>query len=91
MPDKTPGGTKPKEETSAPATIQVSLPANAKLFVDGVATQSTSATRTLVTPELPAGQQFSYTLKAQTVVNAYLRPACRPATPPGPSTSRRSP
>jgi uncharacterized protein (TIGR03000 family) len=54
---------------SAPATILVNLPANAKLFVDGAATTSTSASRVLVTPALPADQQFTYNLKAETVIN----------------------
>jgi uncharacterized protein (TIGR03000 family) len=39
------------------------------LFVDGVATKSTSASRMLVTPNLPAGQTFSYTLRAESMVN----------------------
>jgi len=54
---------------NAPATIVVNLPANAQLFVDGVATKSTSSSRLLVTPALPAGQHFTYTLKAQADIN----------------------
>jgi uncharacterized protein (TIGR03000 family) len=49
----------------APATIVVSLPAEAKLSIDDAATTSTSALRTFVSPELPAGRDFNYTLKAE--------------------------
>jgi uncharacterized protein (TIGR03000 family) len=48
----------------APATIVVSLPANATLTVDGTPTTSTSAQRTLVTPALEDGT-YVYTLRAQ--------------------------
>jgi uncharacterized protein (TIGR03000 family) len=58
-----------KEETlaPAPATILVSLPAEAKLTVDGVATTSTSASRSFVTPVLENGKTYFYTLKAEIV------------------------
>ena len=54
-----------KEKVSlAPATIVVSLPANATLTVDGTPTTQTAAQRTLVTPALEEGT-FVYTLQAQ--------------------------
>jgi uncharacterized protein (TIGR03000 family) len=49
---------------AAPATIVVELPADATLKVDGSATSSTSGVRVLVSPELPVGQEFHYTLTA---------------------------
>lgn len=52
---------------NAPATIVVELPADATLRVDGAATGSTSGVRVLVSPELPAGKEFHYTLTAQVV------------------------
>jgi uncharacterized protein (TIGR03000 family) len=52
---------------SAPATIVVSLPEDAKLKVGEYVTKSTSATRTLQSPSLPAGQAFSYTLQMEVV------------------------
>jgi uncharacterized protein (TIGR03000 family) len=52
---------------NAAATIVVELPADATLSVDGAATSSTSAVRVLVSPELPAGKEFHYTLTAQVV------------------------
>lgn len=58
---------KPKVEAAAPATIVVELPADATLKVDGEATLSTSTVRVLVSPELPAGKEFHYTLTAQVV------------------------
>jgi uncharacterized protein (TIGR03000 family) len=71
--DKDKGGDKKKdkgdEETllPAPATILVSLPAEAKLTVDGAATQSTSSTRTFASPALEPGRDYYYTLKAEIV------------------------
>jgi uncharacterized protein (TIGR03000 family) len=61
----------PKEkktsQLNAPATIYVSLPADAKLTVDGQSTTSTSSERVLVTPEIASGSQFVYTLRAEIV------------------------
>jgi len=65
-PEEKPKTDKPdKEEVRAPATLTVSLPADAKLTVDGAATKSTSSQRTFTTPELAPGKTFSYTLKAE--------------------------
>ena len=61
-------GKKGTEEVSiAPATIVVTLPAEAKLTVDGNATRATSARRTFVTPALEVGGDYSYTLRAEMV------------------------
>jgi uncharacterized protein (TIGR03000 family) len=64
---------KPKVGTEAnipaPATIIVSLPADAKLMIDDFATKSTSASRVFTSPELNPAQAFSYTLKAEIVRN----------------------
>jgi uncharacterized protein (TIGR03000 family) len=49
----------------APAQLVVSLPAEARLTIDGEATTSTSGERTFVTPALPTGKTFRYTLEAQ--------------------------
>lgn len=54
-----------KAEGPTPATIIVSLPANATLTVDGNPTKSTSATRTLITPALDLGNSYVYTLRAE--------------------------
>jgi len=58
---------KKKDEVSAPATIVLSLPADAKVAIDGAATSSTSATRTFVTPELIPAKEFVYVLSAEIV------------------------
>jgi uncharacterized protein (TIGR03000 family) len=60
---------KPKEEVNAPApaTIQVSLPADAKLMIDGAKTVSTSASRLFVSPELAPAKDFQYTLRAEII------------------------
>jgi len=59
----------PKKTTqsAAPATIIVSLPADARLFVDGASTTSTSDRRTLVTPELAFGTTYAYTMRVEIV------------------------
>jgi uncharacterized protein (TIGR03000 family) len=51
----------------APATIQVNLPADATLTVDGNATTSTSELRVFTSPTLPAGQEYFYSIKAEIV------------------------
>jgi len=56
-----------EQEVSAPATIVVSLPADARLFVDGSATRSTSARRTLVTPAIERTADYVYNLRAEVV------------------------
>jgi uncharacterized protein (TIGR03000 family) len=59
----------PDNDTSveAPATILVNLPANARLSVDGQPTQGNAASRVLVTPAIPAGDDYQYTLRAEIV------------------------
>jgi uncharacterized protein (TIGR03000 family) len=52
---------------SRPATILVSLPADARLTVDGEPTTSTTAQRRFVTPPLPAGRDYEYTFRAEIV------------------------
>jgi uncharacterized protein (TIGR03000 family) len=65
-------GTKPPEETflapdAAPATLVVSLPADAKLTIDDNPTASTSERRVFVTPSLKMGKEYHYSLKAEVV------------------------
>jgi uncharacterized protein (TIGR03000 family) len=50
-----------------PATVQVTLPADATLTIDGHATRSTSAERLFVTPPLEPGKRYSYTFSARFV------------------------
>jgi uncharacterized protein (TIGR03000 family) len=52
---------------ATPATIVVSLPADARLSVDDVPTTSTSANRVFVSPPLPPGRDYHYALKAEVV------------------------
>lgn len=53
-----------ESRATAPATLLVTLPADARLVVDGHTTQSTSAERSFITPALPTDQNFTYHLKA---------------------------
>jgi uncharacterized protein (TIGR03000 family) len=54
---------------AAPARLTIDLPADAKLFVDGVATKGEGPSRNFHTPDLPGGQTFYYELKAELVVD----------------------
>jgi uncharacterized protein (TIGR03000 family) len=47
--------------------VVVSLPTDAKLTINDVATKATSATRRFVSPELAAGQTYVYHFKAEVV------------------------
>ncbi len=49
----------------APATLAVTLPADATLTIDGRATNSTSSNRLFVSPPLEPGKDYYYTLKAE--------------------------
>jgi uncharacterized protein (TIGR03000 family) len=60
-------GVSAAEKQALPATVRVSLPADAALTVDGHRTTSTSAARWFVTPALERDQDFQYTFKAQVV------------------------
>jgi uncharacterized protein (TIGR03000 family) len=55
------------------ARITVSLPADARLYVDDVPFNSTSGTRAFNTPKLEAGRDYTYTLKAEIVRNGQTR------------------
>ena len=41
------------------------MPENARLYVDGALTTSTSERRTFVSPALPPGRSFHYTLRIE--------------------------
>ena len=58
---------KKKTEEISTATIVVSLPADARLTVDGNVTRSTSERRLFVTPALEDGVNYVYTLRAEIV------------------------
>ncbi|HMO36476.1 MAG TPA: TIGR03000 domain-containing protein [Gemmatales bacterium] len=57
----------PAASLEAPAKVVVSLPADAKLAIDGHATTSTSTERTFVSPALEAGKDYQYTITAEFV------------------------
>jgi uncharacterized protein (TIGR03000 family) len=59
--------------TSAPARITVKLPADARLFVDDVACNLTSGTRSFDTPKLEPGREYSYVLKAEVERDGKMR------------------
>jgi uncharacterized protein (TIGR03000 family) len=59
------------------ATMIVSLPAEAKLTVDGKATTSTTETRVLVSPPLEGGKDFVYTLRAEVTRNGQTQSVTR--------------
>lgn len=59
----------PAASNAAPAKVLVSLPVDAKLFIDGHVTTSTTNSRTFVSPALEAGKDYVYTLKVEMVRN----------------------
>jgi uncharacterized protein (TIGR03000 family) len=67
MPKGEPVPAPKKTSLKAPATIVVSLPADARLFVDGAPTTSMSERRSLVTPGLVFGSTYVYTVRAEVV------------------------
>jgi len=66
-----PGGPKPMPgpktslDMPEPATIVVTLPAEAKLTIDDYVTNSNSERRVFVSPALTPGKDYSYTFKAE--------------------------
>jgi uncharacterized protein (TIGR03000 family) len=54
-------------QAAAPATLVVTLPADARLLIDGRSTVSTTGERTFITPEFAVGQVVTYTLRAEIV------------------------
>jgi uncharacterized protein (TIGR03000 family) len=53
----------------APGTIVVTLPADARLTVDGMPTNSTSNVRAFATTVLQPGRAYHYTLQAEVTRN----------------------
>jgi len=68
-PKVTPSEKKPGGVTSAPATITVSVPADATIKIDGALTKSTDSVRIFATPELAPGTVYYYTITAEVVRN----------------------
>jgi len=70
-PSSGPGGAAPpprSDASSAPAHIYVNLPADAKLYVDGQPTRTADkANRSFLTPDLNAGVEYRYVMKAEVV------------------------
>jgi uncharacterized protein (TIGR03000 family) len=56
-----------KAAMAAPATIEVTVPADARVFVDGAATSSTSTVRVFATPALTSDVVYFYTISAEVV------------------------
>jgi uncharacterized protein (TIGR03000 family) len=65
----TPEAAKPAEvtPTSADATLTLSVPAEAKVFVNGVATRSMGANRRYVSRGLEQGNRYTYEVRAEVV------------------------
>lgn len=71
--------------TTNRATVIVRLPADAQLFADGTALKMTGAERKFITPELPAGMEFTYRFTAEyerngEVVNVSKKVVVRPGS-----------
>lgn len=61
----------------SPATLQVRLPEEARLFIDGTPTQQASALRTFQTPALTPGLDYTYTLRAELTVDGVANQVTR--------------
>jgi uncharacterized protein (TIGR03000 family) len=57
---------------AAPGNIVVSMPAGAKLTIDGYVSMQTSTTRQFATPALQPGVNYTYTLVAEIPENGQL-------------------
>lgn len=55
----------PASNSGGRATVIVRLPADAQLFADGSALKMTGAERKFMTPELPAGMEYTYKFTAE--------------------------
>jgi uncharacterized protein (TIGR03000 family) len=77
-----------ESRADAPATLLVTLPADARLTVDGQPTRSTSGERTFETPPLPTDKDFSYTLKAEITRDGHPVTVTRHVTVRGGEESR---
>jgi uncharacterized protein (TIGR03000 family) len=61
-----------------PALLRVEVPEAAKLFVEDTPTQQQNRrVRTFETPELPSGQTFHYTLRAELLLEGTLAQVTR--------------
>jgi uncharacterized protein (TIGR03000 family) len=60
-------GGEEEQELAAPrpATIEVQVPVNAQIFVDGAKTSQSGSSRSFVTPALEPGKTFSYEMRVQ--------------------------
>ena len=59
----------PREQKSASARVIVTLPSDARMWIDGVECPLTSGVRTIVTPPLNPAQIYHYTLRIEMVRN----------------------
>jgi len=71
----------PAAQVSTAATtssqVTVRLPADAKLYVDGVACPQTSSERSFETPKLEPGRSYTYNLKIEMVRNGQTKAESR--------------
>ncbi|MBL8824265.1 MAG: TIGR03000 domain-containing protein [Planctomycetia bacterium] len=65
---ETPAQPEKKPDAAAPAKVSISLPADAKLYVDGQLTRTIDKSiRTFMTPDLDNGQEYRYVMKAEVI------------------------
>lgn len=64
-------------EAKAPARVTVSLPADARLYVDGVRCSLASERRSFDSPPLELGRTYAYTLRAEIVRDGQTRVTSR--------------
>lgn len=64
-----PEAAKPEAEKKSPASLQLDLPADAKLYVDGRLIEGNGSQRTFSTPELPIGRIYYYDMRAEAIID----------------------
>ncbi|QVL32528.1 TIGR03000 domain-containing protein [Telmatocola sphagniphila] len=60
---------RPFDDDKTRILIEIKVPADASLTVDGIPVKQTGSVRRLITPELPYGRTFKYTFKAVSMEN----------------------
>lgn len=71
-PEPKPNTRNDAQPAPATATVRVSLPEGAALYVNGVATKQTGTAREFVTPPLVPGARYAYEARAEVLVNGKL-------------------
>jgi uncharacterized protein (TIGR03000 family) len=65
---------------AAPAYLEIRLPAEAELWIDGASTQQTGPARVFVSPPLSPGKDYVYVIRARWNQDGQAQDQTRPVT-----------